>query len=115
MKIDRSSFSKLPVDEKLLVLFDSHEDLSKCMCGIEAMVKKGGHAGDPGAADSKKQKSECLYIAVGDAKLKIPVAKSTIKALGFGSFILLLFTGQININSPLAQEIVSLLARAMGF
>lgn len=68
---------------------------------------------NPTAKQEDKQ-SDCLYFKAGKLNMKIPISKGTLKVIGCGLLLLLMFTGQINVNSPLVTDIIKLIAKLGG-
>jgi hypothetical protein len=105
MEITRDDFLKMPVESKIVVLYDNQERLSKCVCSMEEALLKayGSEAIKPG--------NDCFYLQAGKTKIKMPITRSTFKAIGYGTFIILLLTNQISISSPLVKDILTGIAK----
>lgn len=65
-------------------------------------------------AKQEDKQSDCLYFKAGKLNMKIPISRATVKFIGGAAFVLLLLTGQININSPLAKDIIGILPKLIG-
>lgn len=67
-----------------------------------------------GIGQASEDTKDCLYVNAGTAKVKIPISKGSLKAIGCGAVIILMLTGQVNVHSPLAQDIIGGLVKLIG-
>jgi hypothetical protein len=81
---------------------------------IEDMLMSPVPAAPEATKEAEDKPDNCLYLNVGKMRFKIPMSRSALKILGCGAVIILMLTGQININSPLAQDLIGGVIKLIG-
>jgi len=81
---------------------------------IEDMLMSPVPAAPEATKEAEDKPDNCLYLNVGKMRFKIPMSRAALKILGCGAVIILMLTGQININSPLAKDLIGGIIKLIG-
>jgi hypothetical protein len=81
---------------------------------IEDMLMSPVPAAHEATKEAEDKHDNCLYLNAGKMKFKIPMSKEALKTLGYGALFILLITGQISVNSPLAKDLIGGVIKLIG-
>jgi hypothetical protein len=104
--VDRGKFAAASVDERTMLLYDfTDQRFTDIESKLDILLSKNGNG-------------DCISVKVGKGSLKIPISPETMckvkrvsKVLACGGLLILMFTGQINVDSPLFRDLLMGIAK----
>lgn len=102
MEMNLNDFKSLDTtDKKLDKLFEVHIEHDRDIKDIKTFVGMNGNG------SGNRNGRDCIFLKIGkNTSVKIPISKGTLKVVGCASLFFLLLAGQINVSSPLVQDVL---------